>query len=533
MIILSVLLSNLREAVAITRSSTILSTTRSMILEAIESIQIPYDSIADPNKILGQSAKHNIAEKLSRYSSYLIVNDEGQIVATSSRNQNSNDAKDNNQTNAGIEHAEFPVQIAVAIVEEIDFPNKGIDCDNVVDIEEIAGEFAMNLHNKWGIGQEFIPSDKDSNTEKKCGGGTGVLVFLSVRDRVVFISVGGALDHLLTSGRIDRIIHNDMRSSLKLANYELGLTKGIDAIVELLEKDGEPSAFENITDKWLNMDNIFVFLCIMLVGNGTFQRWKRQREQRIYAKAAVRLSELDRARAEILRGSYTRTPSCPICLQDFSSAVLGSDGHPIQLLRCGHIFDKTCYRKWVSSGCGDVTKCPICRADVGFSFDDLPGASTRSINVHSHSLATNTGREGEDDPNDGSISNNSDLQRAVTNHDGVTFECEDDIGSNTNSDTHVIVFNRMERNYRLERLSQVYPRYIRADDVTRWSSPTFNGSIVRDPSFRNRDPAVTQNARQFPSSVSDNEDGFCNDNDLRGSYAFGGGTSTGGKGGRF
>lgn len=507
--------------VAITDSSTVLSTTRSTILEAVKSIQIPYDGIADPNKILGQSAKENLADKLHRYSSYLTVNEKGRIATTSTKNENSYDTKDNKQRNADIDNAEFPVQIAVAIVEEMYFGDDEIHGENDVDIEEIAGQFATSLHNKWGIGQEIIPTDRDDSTGNNSGGGTGVLVFLSIRDRVVFISVGGALDHLLTSGRIDRIIRNDMRADLKQANYEAGLTKGIDAIVELLEKGEEPSVFEKISDTFFS-SNTFAFVWILfVVGSGAFQQWNRQREQRIYAKVAVRLSELDRARAEVLRGSYQRTKSCPICLEDFSSTTVGSDGHPIQLLRCGHVFDKTCYQEWVSSGCGDVTKCPVCRADVGLSSDDVPATSTTESTMDN----ANAGSEGNDDPNDGSSSN-----------DGAVSGFEDNIGNDNNNlaestsdnNTHMITFYQRDRNFRLERLSELYPRYVTVNAVTRWSSPTFSGSLVQDLSFRNRDPAVTENARRCCS-----EYGSSNGSDHRGGSTFGGGTSAGGKGGRF
>jgi uncharacterized membrane protein YgcG len=498
-IISAVFSSNLKDALAITDSSspTILSTTRSKIMEAVESIQIPYDGIADPSAILGLSVKENLADKLQRHSSYLKVNDKGRIATTATRNENSYDAKDNKQRNIN-ENAKFPVQIAVTIVEEMYFGDDESNGDNDVDMEEIAGQFATSLHNKWGIGQEIIPADKDGRTENNNGGGTGVLVFLSIWDRVVFISVGGALDHILTSGRIDRIIRNDMRADLKRANYEAGLTKCIDAIVELLEIGEEPSAFEQIWDTFFNTNAIVTFVWfIFVLGSGVFQRWNRQREQRIYAKVAVRLSELDRAKAEVLRGSYQRTTSCSICLEDFSSATVGSDGHPIQLLRCGHVFDKTCYQEWVSSGCGDVTKCPVCRADVGLSSDTAPVTTTLESMAQPTTQSTtdnaNAGSEANNDPNGGSSSNN-----------GAISGFEDDIGNDNNSlaenssdhNTHMMTLYQRDRNLRLERLSVLYPRYVTLNAVTRWSSTTFNGSLVQGQYFRNRDPMVTENARR-------------------------------------
>lgn len=507
-IISTIVLPNLRETMAITSGSSILSTTRSTILKAVESIQIPNDGIADPDKILDETARYHLANKLHYYFSYLKVNSRGQIM-TSTTNQNANDVQDKKQRNIDIDDVEFPVQIAVAILESMDFVDSSISNDDDCAIEELAGQFATSLHNKWGVGQEIVSIDKDDSTGGNSGGGTGVLVFMSVRDRIVFISVGGALSRLLTDGRIDRIIHNDMTADLKRANYELGLTKGVDAIAELLEKGEEPSVFEQISDKWLDDSFFLAFVwAIAVFGIDAFQRWKQRREQRIYAQAALQLSELDRRRAEELQSTRRRATCCPICLEDFSSTKVGSDGHPIQLLRCGHAFDKTCFQKWVSSGCGDVTKCPVCRTDIGFSFDDLPITSTGGNFVYIHPFTANSISEEAGGHNESTRSSNSDsdIQTIITNNDGATFVFDDD---NDN------------------------PRFITTDAVTRWSSPTFTGSLVSNPNFRNRDQAVTQKTRRYCSPPSDNRHSYSSDDDYREHFTSSGGTSAGGKGGRF
>ena len=43
----------------------------------------------------------------------------------------------------------------------------------------------------------------------------------------------------------------------------------------------------------------------------------------------------------------------------------GNDDKPIKFLRCGHIFDETCWKMWVDSGHGNALMCPVCRQDVG------------------------------------------------------------------------------------------------------------------------------------------------------------------------
>lgn len=538
--IFTVLSTNLKEAAAKTFSSSILSTTRSEVLEAVGNTPIPYDGIVDPNNILDQATKQKLSEKIYQHSSLLRVNRQGRVVVTSGRNGDCHDIKDSKSRSTDINNAGFPVQIVVTIVEGMEVVTEDEIDDNDLDVEELAGQFVMNLHNIWGVGHEIKPSNTDSSTENHNSGGTGVLVFLSVRDRVVFISVGGALDHLLTSGRIDRIIKDDMRADLKQANFGLGLVKGIDAIVELLENNEEPSLIEKMFENW---DSIIIFLWTAFAfGIGSFRERKRQREQRVYAKVAAQLSELDRARAGVLQGSYQQTTSCPICFEKFLSTVHGSDGRPLQLLRCGHVFDKTCFEKWISLGYGDVTKCPVCRVDIGPSCDGPTTTPMPNNSLQWHTFAANTGSEDDIDLNDRNSTNNSSLQNVDIDRDLATIEFEDD-SRNENSipvevhvrhdETRMNIQYRVDRIFRLERLSELYPRYITPDAVLRWCSPTFNGSLVKDQSFRNRKPVVTQNKNRCCSSTNSNNEDLSESSNYGEVYNFGGGTTAGGAGGSF
>jgi hypothetical protein len=81
--------------------------------------------------------------------------------------------------------------------------------------------------------------------------------------------------------------------------------------------------------------------------------------------------------------------SCPICLENFDIKaeestrdeenicsgmrrvdsygipLSGTDGEPLKILRCGHVFDSSCWGTWVHSGQGNPNQCPVCRMDVG------------------------------------------------------------------------------------------------------------------------------------------------------------------------
>jgi len=424
------------------------------------------------------------------------------------------DAKTDGERDGECDIDVYSIQIAVAIVDdelgrlnEGDGDGDGDGDDNHDDdyIDEIAGKFATGLHNSWGIGYE-IPMNDENGIDPSRGGGTGVLVFLSVRDRVVFISVGGALRHILTNGRIDRIVQNDMTPELKRANYEQGLINAIDDIAELLEKGEEPSISETIWG-FLFANKEFLAWTGFWIGFMWFQRWNRKRERQLYAKAATRLSELDQARAEALRGSYCQATSCPICLEDFRSEKVGSDGQPLQLLRCGHVFDKTCFDEWVLSGRGNVTKCPVCRADVGCSSNSSSSSGPSSV---PGSEASNPGSEDPTPP-----------------------ASEDPTPPASDNHSNAMDLYRQDRNFRLGRLSELYPRYITVDHVARWSSPNFEGSLARDRSFRNNDPAFAREARGHGSSQSGNGNWSGSGTSGGGGYSFGGGTSGGGRGSRF
>ena len=118
---------------------------------------------------------------------------------------------------------------------------------------------------------------------------------------------------------------------------------------------------------------MLLFAGILTVFAGIFfgNEYVQSRKRRRYAEARMHLSQLDRDNALALQGQY-RCTSCPICFEPFQNAgnssstndttdgdandesepminnqqesgeLKGSDGLPLRLLRCGHVFDETC-----------------------------------------------------------------------------------------------------------------------------------------------------------------------------------------------
>jgi len=376
--------------------------------------------------------------------------------------------------------------------------------DQIIEASKL---FTMDLHNKWGIG-------KHTN----CGD-TGVLIYISIADRVVYISKGSALNDLLISSRIDTIIKK-MKPYLRSNLYKEALETSMYGLLTQIEK-GPPSFVERYYDMLLFAGILTVFAGIFF-GNEYVQSRKRRR----YAEARMHLSQLDRDNALALQGQY-RCTSCPICFEPFQNAgnssstndttdgdandesepminnqqesgeLKGSDGLPLRLLRCGHVFDETCYQTWVSTGQGDVTKCPICKEDIG-------GSSTTANND-----TTESTRSVDSDGSTGSAS----LHRRTTRTTTSIFR-------NRNYD-----YYRRERLFRLARLANRYPQYIRPNQITRWGDANYNGRLVQDDGFVRSDPV-----RQAARDSSSGSRGYSSSSSGR---SFGGGRSSGGGGGRW
>lgn len=262
-----------------------------------------------------------------------------------------------------------------------------------------------------------------------------------------------------------------------------------------------------------------------------FTAWsirKDRAERQRYAQAAAHLDEIDRARAEALQGRFQAT-SCPICLEAFPTSAdgdensgdnsptrtIGSDGEPLKLLRCGHCFDESCWAEWVNKGRGQIDKCPICQQFVG------PEITNQSQNESNSTSTTRTENETEargNDTNDNASTNVRDAPTDIVRNDALSPH------------DRAIQQYRYERNFRLARLAVRYPRFITTRQVQQWTSSTYNGSLVRDPTFVQNDPAV-QSARAEAGKAS-NGTGRGGGGSSGGS-SFGGGQSGGGRGGRW
>lgn len=290
---------------------------------------------------------------------------------------------------------------------------------------------ATAIHGEWGVGYQT-----------PCGG-TGLLVFLAIDDHQIYMSRGKALNDILSDDRLTYIV-GKMKPNLRDGKYGEGLELGVQLLTDYImgDRPGFDETLEAITTL-LGIAGVFLGCCGCMACIDLCRRY-RERQQREELRST--LSKLDRDRARALQGKYKAT-SCPICLEDFKKKkpkngesqplvgsggdgdhvedLLGSDGGPVNILSCGHAFDKSCWDDFSSHpSLGQSTegglRCPICREPA----DDVPSNAPR-----------------------GPIA------------DGAYQD---------------------ERRFRLERLQEMYPTFIGTQYIDQWYDPSYRGSLLHD-----------------------------------------------------
>lgn len=320
------------------------------------------------------------------------------------------------------------VDLAVATVRKMNLPavlNEGAyytyeDEDDMVN--DAAQIFARTLHDNWwstslqpsvdgqNTGTPQIPGILDAEAASH-----GILIFLSVQDRVCFISTGAAISTILPWWRLDHIV-SSMKPDLHRRDYGNALLQAMQDLSNMLEA-GPPTFQDRLHDFFARFGVVIAFAVFTFVF-GAWGEYRDRRKRWQFAEQRSRLNSMEREKAWQLQRDY-RNKCCPICLEnfrakrddelslasdktpvecngvasttitntigddgeaknesalsptpscmDYEMPVLGADGKKIKILRCGHIFCETCWRSWVHSGCGNPCNCPLCRQDIGKS----------------------------------------------------------------------------------------------------------------------------------------------------------------------
>jgi len=281
-------------------------------------------------------------------------------------------------------------EIAVAIASKMDLSDilhefsfyTFEDEDDMIN--DAAQYFASYLHNAWfGSGQHRdvdVDVDVDVDEAREAN---GILIFISVMDGICFISSGNGIEAVLPWWRLERVV-DGMKTDMRTGDYFDAIKGAVADISEMLD-EGPPTASERMVDFLGRFGVVLLFsivtFCLALCGE-----YRDRKNRYENAEISSEMDDVEDTKARILQKEF-RTESCPICLEDFyfgkeggeqlegslsetrvdsyGIPLFGSDGEELKLLRCGHVFDHSCWRCWItSSGCKDPCICPVCRADI-------------------------------------------------------------------------------------------------------------------------------------------------------------------------
>jgi hypothetical protein len=135
-----------------------------------------------------------------------------------------------------------------------------------------AGEkFARQVHTAWGVG------DKTSNN--------GVFVFLSVEDRVAYISTGQGVQHLLSTSVIESIVEN-MKTYLRKQVYGQALEHCTGEIKLVMSGDPKYAALQKLDNEidWANV----LFVVVIVAGVAAFMYREYRKDQQLQQVSHVR-----------------------------------------------------------------------------------------------------------------------------------------------------------------------------------------------------------------------------------------------------
>lgn len=294
------------------------------------------------------------------------------------------------------------VEVAIALVHKINLPailradSYFFYSDQDDMINDAAQYFARYVHDTWNKRLVQEQTERGDNVSTNI-----VLIFISVHDRICYISSGTRIATILPWWRLEHVVQ-DMKPMLRKGQTGDALSVAIDDLETLL-RAGSPTVKDRMNDFFSRFGVVLAFAFFTFLF-ATYGECQDRRKRVFLAERRSRMSASEREKARSLQKEF-QTKCCPICLEQFGSSSInidnqdgyadtlsprkgsapknkeqqqkmkrvdslgiplhGNDEKPIKFLRCGHIFDETCWKMWVDSGHGNAMLCPVCRTDVG------------------------------------------------------------------------------------------------------------------------------------------------------------------------
>ena len=174
-----------------------------------------------------------------------------------------------------------------------------------------AKSFAVALHDSWGVGGTHD------------GRENGVVIFLSVEDRVVYISTGRDVKHLVTAEEI-KVLIESIKPDLRKEDYGRAIALMIIRIELILQRSGNAynqgtllSTSQNSTPLYGVLVQPLLFLCLFVVAWRLYSSDKKtNREQRLMEGKAKLDAFMQDVNQSLDNKKYI-TSSCPICLEEY------------------------------------------------------------------------------------------------------------------------------------------------------------------------------------------------------------------------
>ena len=282
-------------------------------------------------------------------------------------------------------------------------------------VNDAAQLFAHGLHDAWWptTSSSSLDENGDNNEEEDDAlvlAENGILIFLSIQDRVCFICTGPAITPVLPWWRLDHII-TSMKPALRDRDFGAAILEAVANLSAMLQS-GPPSMMDRLHD-FCSRFGVVILFATFTFFFGAWGEYRDRRKRFQFAEERSQLKGVDREKACLLQQGY-KTTTCPICLEPFLSdkatilsdhslhdeedesnnsdlhtvisneteeggttplsltrrnrcgnpaatpspqdnkgvdsygiPLLGADGKRIKMLRCGHIFCDSCWRSWV------------------------------------------------------------------------------------------------------------------------------------------------------------------------------------------
>jgi len=260
-------------------------------------------------------------------------------------------------------------QVAVAVLGHMD--RSSITGGSLM---EQAQKFSTEVGDRWGVGN--------------VGCNDGILLFVSLRDRVAFLRTGRGVREIVTD-EVAQVITDRMADHFKEGKVDEGIVGGMLLIKEVLSgKDIRPSGggyalilfalfFVAVFFwpwAWCVLIGVVTFAAypFALVLDAITGLWRKYvASPPAPSEEREKLRRIQREVEGMAKDKEYEHKMCPICLEDFATTpppANEADRTPLldvgltRQLACFHRFHKECIQRWLEGS--PSSTCPLCREVV-------------------------------------------------------------------------------------------------------------------------------------------------------------------------